>query len=125
MQFVPLGQIPITKTKAYSIKKQMLFFLNETLCNLYPEIRPSSHGAKKKIHKKKKQTLKQKIKKKNTVPLEKTAKNQLPQDLNDETTTLQKTKVFPPLITMLFHLIPFPRINNNKTKKANKKIPKK
>ena len=73
MQFVPLGQIPITKTKAYSIEKEMLFFLNETLCNLYCEIRPSSHGAKKKSIKKK-QTLKQKIKKKIPFPSKKQPK---------------------------------------------------
>ena len=121
MQFVPLGQIPIAKTKAYSIEKEMRFFLNETLCNLYPEIRPSSHGAKKKIHKKKKTNSQTKNQKKNTVPLEKTAKNQLPQDLNDETTTLHKTKVFPPLITMLFHLIPFPRINQQRKMRKKKR----
>ena len=74
MQFVPLGEIPITKTKAYSIEKEMRFFLNETLCNLYPEIRPSSHGAKKKSIKKKKQTLKQKIKKKIPFPSKKQPK---------------------------------------------------
>ena len=68
MQFVPLGQIPIAKTKAYSIEKEMRFFLNETLCNLYPEIRPSSHGAKKKIHKKKNKLSNKKSKKKYRSP---------------------------------------------------------
>ena len=133
MQFAPLGEIPITKTKTYSIEKEMHTFLHRALPKIYSKKPSSFRGAKRKkpIKKKKKTNSQTKNQKKNTFPLENTAKNQLPPDLNEETTTLQKTKVFentekfPLLMTMLFQLILFPTINNNKTKKANTKIQKK
>ena len=47
MQFVPLGQIPITKTKAYSFKKEMYTFLHRALPKIYFEKPSSSRRAKK------------------------------------------------------------------------------
>ena len=110
MQFVPLGEIPITKTKAYSVEKQMQTFLHSALPKIFLKnlLLP---GEQKNPRKTKNQ-------KKNTFPVENAAENQLPPDLNEETTTLQKTKVFentekfPFLMTMLFQLILFPTINN-------------
>ena len=69
MQSVPLGEIPITKTKAYSIEKEMRAFLNNTTQNLFWNTFFFPQSKKKKsIKKKEKQTLKQKIKKRIPFP---------------------------------------------------------
>ena len=47
MQFVPLGEIPITKTKAYSVEKQMQTFLHSALPKIFSEKPSSSRRAKK------------------------------------------------------------------------------
>ena len=73
MQFVPLGQIPITKTKAYSIEKEMLFFWTKHYAIFVVKyVLLPTEQKKKSI--KKKQTLKQKIKKKIPFPSKKQPK---------------------------------------------------
>ena len=53
MQFVQLGEIPITKTKAYSIQKEMHTFLHSLLPKIYSDEKPSSFPGTKKPYKKK------------------------------------------------------------------------